>query len=124
MGKRVSIPHDGVDCPENIWANSEQFHHYWDRYSKWWQSYYRRAHGEGLGTRSVKAFKAILGDQDTTVVFRHRNWVWHNEEEGWTLYVNKRGPAFHVHRGMTSEEAWEAFMKFRAHVDEFFAART
>lgn len=121
MGSRVSIRHDEWDRPENIWGNSEDFHRYWYLYVEWWRSYYQRAHDRGMGTKSVAMFKAILGRQDTTVMFRHLCWVWSRPDEGWTLYVDKRGPAFHVPQGSTPEEASEAFRKFQQHVDEFFA---
>lgn len=120
MSRLCSNHHEQVDRPENIWANSENFHEHWTRFHEWWQSYYRRAHEFEPGKRSVDLFKLILGSQTTTVTFRHRNWVWVNIEEGWTLYVSKRGPAFHVNCTMTPQEAADAFAKFTARVDAFF----
>ena len=54
-----------------------------------------RKHGYKAG-QSAKYVKAVLGPQDTTIIFRHRNWVWCRPEEGWMLYVDKRGPALHT----------------------------
>ena len=117
-----ALDHDKVDRPENVWAGDDgglYLKGYWD----WWKSYYQRAHALNVGPRlHAKFFKTVLGRQTTTVLFRHRNWVWACPEEGWILYVDRRGPAFHVHQGVDANHAWVAFGKFRDRVDAWFDA--
>lgn len=115
-----SIPHDNVDRIENIL----QSHRNWEEFHAWMLNLYRRMQEwdtkdrrDPVVTRTIRFFKHVLGRQDICVVFRHRNWVWHRPNEGWTLYVDRRGPVLHVRLGMTQDEAWEAFEKFRGHVE-------
>ena len=70
-------------------------------------------------TRAIRFYKEVFGRQDTCVVFRHRSWVWHRPNAGWTLYVDRRGPALHVSTAST-EKAWAAFQDFHSKVDAFF----
>jgi hypothetical protein len=113
----MNFDHSSVDCPENIWANTPDFHHYWDPYSQWWTDWLHNRWLAGDKRPSYKMFQDILGRQTLTVVLRYRCRVWDRPEEGWTLYVDKRGPRLHVRQGMTPREAWDAFQKFKAHVD-------
>ena len=88
-------------------------------YGAWYHRMYkaiRKAHPYPV-ERYIRFFKDKLGRQDTCVVFRHRNWVWTDPEAGWTLYVDKRGPALHVHRDLTPDKAWEAICAFADRID-------
>lgn len=117
---RTQVDHELLDRPENCWQTGD----YIERCYHWWtHTYYPEAYKRGVVDTYPhnRLWQRILGPQDTTVVFRHRNWVWHRPEEGWTLYVDRRGPAFHVRFGMSAEEAWEAFTRFREQVDAWFA---
>lgn len=115
------IDHEAVERPENIWAVYEGGATYHRWFIEWWAcTYYRRAHDLGVRPgKHMRHFQRILGRQTTTVVFVCRNWVWDRPDEGWTLYVDRRGPAFGVRRGMTGAEAWEAFRKFKARVERW-----
>ena len=110
---RAELEHELVDRMENIL----QRHPRWREWYEWWMGFHRQRWEAGDKDSSVKFFKACFGRQSTTVVFRHRNWVWHRPTEGWTLYVDKRGPALCCHRDCTPEEAWAAFERFRTSVD-------
>jgi len=80
-------------------------------------------HRDRATSRAIRFYKTALGRQDICVVFRHRNWVWHRPDEGWTIYVDRRGPSLHVAQGATPEEAYDAFKRFSQHVDKFFELR-
>ena len=112
--------HDAVTCPLTIWTGDPKS----DLYLKWWIVKYS---GEACRRRvtphlHARFFQRILGRQTTTITFVHRNRVWHNPDEGWTLYVDRRGPDFHVRTGMSAQEAWDAFVKFQDRVDAWFKA--
>jgi hypothetical protein len=109
------IDHSKVDRPENIWGESPDYPRYGNPFYKWWTDLYRGRWERGDKRPSYEFFQSILGFQNTTVMFTYRCRVWHRPDEGWTLYVDKRGPHFHVRAGMTPEEAWEAFEKFKSH---------
>lgn len=110
------VDHERVDRPENIWARAGvEGDDYFDRYRAWWMRVYQAEVSKRrvLPHVQMRLFQRFFGPQTTTVTFTHRNRVWHQPDEGWTLYVDRRGPAFHVRRGMTAGEAWDAFEKFR-----------
>ena len=114
----MKFDHSSVDRPENIWSHDPAgFHDYWDAFHEWWMNWYRKRWEAGDKRPSYRYFQDLLGRQTSTVVLRHRCRFWHRPKEGWTLYVDKRGPAFHVRVGMTPQEAWDAFQKFKVHVD-------
>lgn len=120
---KIKIDHDSMIRPECEWSQERVL-----EWSKWWHSYYQRAHARGLGTNSAKAFKEILGRQTLTVTFRHRNWVWNNEDESWCLYVSKCGSTFHTplvigRHTLTPDETWEAWQRFTARVDAAWPLR-
>lgn len=86
---------------------------------QWWNNYHK--HDPTLTmcmTKRIAQIRSILGQQDRTVVLRHRCWVWERPRQHWALYVDKRGPAFHVKRGCTPDQAREAFSKFRKIVEK------
>ena len=128
MGKKVPIPHDQLTRIENkmsLWARMA--------YVKWCLDFFERQYRwdvkvtgrkDAIRTRSIRFFKAVLGRQDTTITFRYRNWVWHRPNEGWTLYVDRRGMALQVPLMATPEQAWEAFQKFRSHINTYFENRS
>jgi len=117
------VDHDNVKRPENLWALGTL--PYLADYYKWWREYYQKAHALGVGPRlHARFFQKILGPQTTTVVFVHRNWVWDQPDEKWTLYVDRRGPAFHVNKYLSAAECWEAFLRFRVKVDKYLANPT
>jgi hypothetical protein len=115
----MRVDHESVVKPEVIWARDPHGGAYLDPFTEWWlRSYYREADRRRVpGHLHMRFFQHLLGPQTTTVTFVHRNRVWHEPEEGWTLYVDRRGPAFHVRLGMTSQDAWDAFKRFRDRVD-------
>lgn len=110
--------HEAVTPPDNIWARDPGGDSYSNRFREWWlRTYYGETDRRRVpGHLHMRFFQHILGKQTTTVTFVHRNRVWDDPEAGWTLYVDRRGPAFHVRTGMTSAEAWNAFEKFRVQV--------
>jgi len=129
---RVPIDHHAVDQIINILGRLDDRARY-DEYANWWMSNYTRVSEWDVAetsrkdlatTRSIRFYKAALGRQDTCVTFVHRCWVWHRPDAGWTLYADRRGPALHVRRGMTPEQAWDAFANFRDCIDAYFAERT
>lgn len=111
-----SIRNEDWDRPENIWSGNGNFGAYLAGFLAWWTDFHRLAWEQTGGASSVEVFKEILGPQTATVVLRHRNWVWVRPEEGWALYVSKRGPAFHVRTSATPDEAWKAFEHFKNRV--------
>lgn len=115
------IDHEAVERPENIWARDPRWSTYHRWFIEWWTgTYYVRTHALGVNPRKhMRHMQRVLGRQTTTVTFFHRNWVWDRPDEGWTLYVDRRGPALCVRQGMTGEEAWEAFRKFKARVERW-----
>lgn len=115
------MDHDAVDRPENIWSRAGDPRTQ-QSYDWWIRVYYAESHRRKVGPRThYRFFQDILGRQTTTVTFTHRNWVWARPDEGWVLYVDRRGPAFHVaRRGMHADEAWAAFERFRERVEAWF----
>lgn len=107
------INHEEWDRPTNIWREEIQ------PFIDWWSDvYYEEAYKRKIPPRQHKKFfQKILGKQTTVVQFRYRCWMWHRQEEGWALYVDKRGPAFHVRSGVSPDEAWQAFLSFKAEVE-------
>ena len=102
------------DRPENIWTMRDTLEMY-----QWWNDFYKEVHTHMPSVlRSVDRVKQILGEHDRVVVLRHRCWVWERPRQRWCLYVDKRGPAFHVKRGCTPEQAREAFSKFKKIVEK------
>lgn len=92
-----------------------------ERHLLWWRSYYERVHVLGQGpTTHYRLFQRILGCQDTTITFRHRNRVWRGAK--WVLYVDRRGPQLTVPQSTTFEQATAAFKDFTSKVDEWFDA--
>ena len=119
---KKAIPHDKLQVLSNILMEST---YHSDAYLNWWTGTHHAAFIWALGATgkrqpaSVLFYKEALGRQDTTIVFLYRCYVWHRPEEGWTLYVDKRGPKLHVTRGMSLTEAWEAFQRFAEHINNF-----
>ena len=118
------VNHETVTPPDNIWARDPHGDSYADRFREWWlRTYYREADRRGVpGHLHMRLFQRIFGKQATTITFVHRNRVWDDPEAGWTLYVDRRGPTFHVQNKMNSQDAWDAFVKFRDLVDAWFKA--
>lgn len=110
----MPIDHDALVRPEVTWSNHRLF-----EFSKWWVTVYRDEVSR-RGLTNTQLFRHILGRQAETIMFRHRNWVWQNVDEGWVLYVHKRGPQICVATGMTADESWATFEKFRDRVDTWF----
>jgi hypothetical protein len=111
-----------VTRPENIWLREEKHKVLWMRHSRWWLELHQRLWEDGKKRANTVFFKKVFGRQDTTAVFRHRNWVWHRPKEGWTLYVDKRGPAFHVPMAASAEEAWDAWGRFKTAIETYLEA--
>jgi hypothetical protein len=126
----TKIDHEAQDQIINILGNGNRLR--FKEYVDWWSDNFGRVFDwdvETTGrkdqshTRSVRFYKEALGRQDTCVTFAHRNYVWTRPEAGWTLYVDRRGPALHVLGRMTPAEAWEAFTDFRSRIDAYFDQR-
>ena len=116
MARQTRLNHDAVTSPENIWARDPHGDSYSDRYRTWWlHTYYGEANQRGLGSKDL--IRRIFGRQTMTVTFMYRNWVWHDPDAGWTLYVDLRGASFYVQNKMNAQDAWDAFVKFRDQVD-------
>jgi hypothetical protein len=123
---KVQIDHNNVDQITNVLQTDRAR---WQEYLDWMLANFSRVfewdvvqtgRRDATRTRSIRFYRAALGRQDTCIVFRHRNWVWHRPDAGWTLYVDRRGPALHVRRGMSPSEAWDAFVDFRNQIDAYF----
>lgn len=127
---RVQIDHYAVDQISNILQRDRA---HWQEYIDWTMDNFSRVFEWDVAqtgrrdlahTRAIRFYKVALGRQDTCATFRHRCWIWHRPEPGWTLYVDRRGPALHVRRGMTPQEAWTAFEDFRRQIDAYFESET
>jgi len=112
------IDHESLTRIENVLRGEHLVHTL-----TWWTDWHYRVWTSGDHRPSYKIFQDVLGRQQTTVTFRHRNRVWQNLAEGWTLYVDKRGPALHVPNTATEEQAWAAFEAFRARLEAWVAGR-
>ena len=107
----LMIDHDNLDRIENtLIVNRAQF----EAYTQWWLRLMRH-----LKCRESMSqfFRRVLGKQDHTETFVHRNRIWYRPAVGWTLYVDKRGPALHCVRGATYQQAVDAFERFRTQVE-------
>lgn len=114
---------EGITRPENIWSHArrddldDQFHRWWSKV------FYRNCDLHRVkGHLHPRLFQRVLGRQDTTVIYRHRCYVWERPDEGWFLYVDRRGPQLCVRGDAGVEDAWNAFQAFRTRVDAWFAA--
>lgn len=110
-GSSSKIDHEAWTRIENV-VTGERL----QRVFNWWFELHHRLWKAGDRRPSYQIFQDLLGQQQTTVVFLHRNRVWTCPEEGWTLYVDKRGPALHVPCSATEEQAWAAFLAFSNHM--------
>ena len=108
-----SIRNADWDRPENIWSADRNSGTYIGGFLAWWSNFHRDVWEQVGAVSGVALWKEILGPQTATVVLRNRNWVWVRPEEGWALYVSKRGPAFHVRHDATPDEAWKSFEHFK-----------
>jgi len=112
-----SIRNEDWDRPENIWSPDGNAGAYLGGFTSWWVNFHRKVwEQEGVKT-SVEIFKGLLGPQTATVDLQYRNWVWVRPENGWCLYVDKRGPAFHVRKDATPDEAWVSFERFKNRIE-------
>ena len=115
----MKLDHDQITRPENIWAQGSKLEDPYRDFARWWLKLSVRLWEDGRRKPNTVFFKKVFGRQDQVIMFRHRNWVWHRPEAGWTLYVDKRGPAFHVALGSTETEAWAAWEDFKVQVNAY-----
>jgi len=108
--------------PVSMWINegSKESDNFFNEYSKWWMTFYKTIHDRKVKSKDV--IRAALGESNYTVTYSHRNDVWRMNEEGWVLFVDVRGPAFHVTKHMTCEEAFAAFQRFAKRIDMWLSA--
>lgn len=119
----MKIDHDQLDV---LWNQISDEKYY--EFTKWHSNFYHKQYewdnlkgnAKSVNTRSIRFFKQVFGRQDLCATFLRRNWIWHRPDEGWTLYCDNRGMKLHVKKGLSSDEAFKAFCKFREHIDVFF----
>src|SRR5689334_8167746 len=108
--------------------NSIQKHPEFETFIRFMTHIYDVARDRGFGPRNtMRFFQSILGQQTTTKVFLHRNWIWDHSADGWVLFVDRRGAALHIlttapGRQPSAKAAWEAFLSFRAAVESGISA--
>jgi hypothetical protein len=62
------------------------------------------------GLSSIKWHKKVLGKQKYCWISFVKNWVW--ETDTWRVYVSKRGSSFELLKGLTLDQAWEAWQDY------------
>lgn len=61
---------------------------------------------------AVNHMKSVWGRQDYCMTTYRRYWVW--EGENWRIFTNRDyGIGFEVREGLTPDEAWAEFEKFK-----------